>query len=81
MIDPKVDIKENDIFELSTELLNILLKDHSLSTDECQVNIFWATDNYANRGKGYQYGDRITIDTRLNSNNVNLELINVYTFS
>ena len=60
MIDPKVDIKENDIFELSPELLNTLLKDHTLSTDKCQVNIFWATDNYSDRGKGYQYSDQIT---------------------
>ena len=62
MIDPQVDIKENDIFELSPELLNTLLKDHTLSTDECQVNIFWATNNYADRGAGYQYADQITID-------------------
>lgn len=58
-----VDIKENEIFELSPELLNALLKDHTLSTDERQVNIFWATDNYADRGDGYQYGDEITIDS------------------
>ncbi|MDE7190565.1 MAG: restriction endonuclease subunit M, partial [Muribaculaceae bacterium] len=63
MIDPQVDIKENDIFELSPELLNTLLKDHTLSTDECQVNIFWATDSYAFRGEGYQYVDQITIDS------------------
>lgn len=62
MIDEQVDIKENDIFELSPELLNTLLKDHTLSTDECQVNIFWATDNYAERGEGFQYSDQITID-------------------
>ncbi|MDE6445089.1 MAG: restriction endonuclease subunit M, partial [Muribaculaceae bacterium] len=61
MIDHLVDIKENDIFELSPELLNTLLKDHTLSTDKCQVNIFWATDNYSDRGKGYQYSDQITI--------------------
>ncbi|MDE5595649.1 MAG: restriction endonuclease subunit M [Muribaculaceae bacterium] len=62
-MDPKVDIKENDIFELSPELLNTLLKDHTLSTDECQVNIFWATDSYSSRGTGYQYADQITIDS------------------
>ncbi len=63
MIDPLVNIKENAIFELSPELLNTLLKDHTLSTDDCQVNIFWATDSYAFRGKGYQYADRITVDS------------------
>ena len=58
-----VDIQENEIFELSPELLNTLLKDHTLSTDECQVNIFWATDSYSSRGTGYQYADQITIDS------------------
>ena len=68
MISPQVDIKENEIFELSPELLNALLKDHTLSTDEQQVNIFWATDNYADRGEGYQYGDEITIDSITGTN-------------
>lgn len=62
MIDAQVDIKETELFELSPELLNLLLKDHTLSKDERQVNIFWATDNYADRGAGYQYSDQITID-------------------
>ncbi|MBO4994750.1 MAG: restriction endonuclease subunit M [Muribaculaceae bacterium] len=57
----QVDIKENEIFELSPELLNVLLKDHTLSSDTEQINIFWATDNYADRGDGYQYFDQITI--------------------
>ncbi|MDE6823560.1 MAG: restriction endonuclease subunit M, partial [Duncaniella sp.] len=63
MVDIQVDIKENDIIELSPELLNTLLKDHALSTDTGQVNIFWATDSYANRGAGYQYADQITVDS------------------
>ena len=62
MIDQKVDIKENDILEMSPELLNTLLKDHTLSTEDKQVNIFWGTDNYADRGAGYQYSDPITIE-------------------
>lgn len=62
MADSKVDIKENDIFALSPELLNALLKDHTLSSPEQQVNIFWATDNYAQRGIGYQYNDEITAE-------------------
>lgn len=68
MIEPQIDIKENDIFELSPELLNALLKDHTLSTDEQQVNIFWATNNYADHGDGYQYGDQITIEAITGSN-------------
>ena len=62
MIDSKVDIQENDILELSPEVLNTLLKDHTLSTEDKQVNIFWATNNYADRGEGFQYNDQITID-------------------
>ena len=62
MTDSQVDIKENDIFELSPELLTVLLKDNTLSTPERQVNIFWATDNYADRGAGYQYADEITVE-------------------
>lgn len=64
----QADIQENDIFELSPELLNTLLKDHTLSTDTEQVNIFWATDNYAERGKGYQYGDQIKIEAITGAN-------------
>lgn len=39
------------------ELLTILLKDHTT-----QGNIFWATDDYADRGVGYQFYDPITIE-------------------
>ena len=58
----QIDIRENEIFERSPELLSALLKDHTLSTEERQVNIFWATNNYAYIGAGYQYSDQITID-------------------
>lgn len=68
MITPQIDISEDKISELSPELLNALLKDHTLSTDEQQVNIFWATDNYADRGEGYQCGDEITIDSITGTN-------------
>lgn len=51
MTNEQVDIKENDIFELSPELLGTLLKDHSRSTDD-----------YAHFGNGYQYHDPITIE-------------------
>lgn len=40
----------------------MLLKAHFLSTEERQVNIFWATNNYADWGAGYQYADPITIE-------------------
>ena len=62
MVTHPVDIKENDILRMSPDLLNALLKDHTLSTENKQVNIFWGTDNYSDRGNGYQYNDQITID-------------------
>lgn len=56
MMEQKVDIKENYIYELDDKLLEILLKDHSSNK-----NIIWATDNYAIRGKGYYPHDHITL--------------------
>lgn len=53
-----VDISENDILTISPELLAMLLKDHTT-----KGNIFWATDNYAERGVGYQFSDHITIES------------------
>lgn len=57
-----IDIKEDEIAALSTELLAILLKDHTMSTPDEQVNIFWATDNYSHLGEGYSYADQITVE-------------------
>ena len=57
-----VDINETQIFESSPELLDALLRDHTLSNENRHVNIFWATDNYAELGKGFQYHDQITIE-------------------
>jgi predicted RNA-binding Zn-ribbon protein involved in translation (DUF1610 family) len=54
-----VDIKENEIYAISPELLHLLLKDHTQSTADKQVNIFWATDNYASLGQGFRYDDPI----------------------
>lgn len=68
MQDMQIDIRENDVLALSPKLLNTLLKDHTLSTDEKQVNIFWATDNYAHLGEGYQYHDQISIEAITGSN-------------
>ncbi len=56
----EVDIPEDDILGRAPELLSILLKDHTLSSPTGQANIFWATDDYAHLGKGYQYHDPIT---------------------
>ena len=61
MTSSPIDIQENEIFERSPELLAALLKDHTLSTEDRQVNIFWATNNYADLGAGYRYNDPITI--------------------
>ena len=52
----QIDIKENYIYKLDNELLEILLKDRS-----SKKNIIWATDNYAHKGFGYQFSDEITI--------------------
>lgn len=54
----KVDILENDLLALGRDILESLLKDHTT-----HGNIFWATDNYANLGSGYQYSDPITIES------------------
>ncbi len=63
-----IDIKENDIYAISPELLRLLLKDHTMSKPDKQVNIFWATDNYATLGKGYQYHDQILCEAITGAN-------------
>lgn len=40
---------------LSPDLMNVLLKDHTTSTPDCQRNIFWATDDYEPLGEEYAY--------------------------
>lgn len=50
----RVDVKENKILEMDASLLSILLKDNSSGK-----NLIWATDNYADRGIGYQPNDQI----------------------
>lgn len=57
MTDNQVDISENEILSFGRDILATLLKDHTT-----QRNIFWATDNYAGRGDGYQYADEITVE-------------------
>lgn len=53
-----IDIKENYIYQLDAKLLAILLLDKSSGK-----NIIWATDNYVDRGIGYQSYDEIMIDS------------------
>lgn len=55
----EADIQENRLEELSPDLLNTLLKDHTTSKEGKQCNIFWATSDYESLGKGYEYGSPI----------------------
>ena len=57
-MEQNIDIKENYIYQLDSNLLAILLLDKSSGK-----NIIWATDNYSDRGLGYQSGDEIMIDS------------------
>ena len=45
-----VDIRENDLLELSRDVLDALLRDHTTGR-----NIFWATHDYEALGRGYDY--------------------------
>jgi len=49
--------------DFSSALLSILLKDHTT-----HGNIFWATDNYADRGTGYLFHDPITVEALSDGN-------------
>lgn len=53
---PDIDIRENYIKCLDTELLSILLKDRSSGK-----NIIWATDTYAEKGAQYDAYEHITV--------------------
>ena len=57
ILDERVDVKENTIYNLDPEILGILLIDRTTNK-----NIIWATDNYKKNGKGYGIKDRITIE-------------------
>lgn len=54
----KIDILEDYIYDLSPELLDSLLKDHST-----KKNIIWATDNYSPFGKSYEYNKEIKVNS------------------
>ena len=49
-----VDIRENDLLELSRDVLDALLRDHTTGR-----NIFWATHDYEALGSGYDYHSEI----------------------
>lgn len=50
----RIDILENDIREQYPDVLEILLIDQTTKR-----NIFWATDNYINLGRGYEHDSQI----------------------
>ena len=55
-----IDILENDILELSPQILKTLLKDHSVSHYfKSERNIIWATHDYETLGSGYGYHEPI----------------------
>lgn len=64
----EADVLEDYISELSPDLLNTLLKDHTTSKAECQCNIFWATADYESLGVGYEYGSQILPELITGSN-------------
>ena len=47
----KVDVKENWLLKFDSQLLTILLQDHST-----KQNIIWATNNYSTYGAEYEFG-------------------------
>lgn len=55
----EVDILEDNISQISPELLCTLLKDHTRSKEDEQCNIFWATNDYEYLGEGYEYNSPI----------------------
>ena len=55
MYHSETDILEDYILNISPDLFNTLLKDHTTSKADSQCNIFWATSDYEHLGKGYEY--------------------------
>lgn len=52
----EVDIKENSVMELDSELLTILLQDKNSGK-----NIIWATEDYSEYGYGFGKTDEIYV--------------------
>ena len=63
MINKFIDLKENTLYRLDSELLSLLLIDRSSGK-----NIIWATDNYAQKGTGFQRHDYIEVSALIGSN-------------
>lgn len=63
MIKKHIDLKENTLYRLDSELLSLLLQDRSSGK-----NIIWATDNYAQNGTGFQRHDHIEVSALIGSN-------------
>ena len=57
------DVLEDDLLRINPELLDTLLRDHTTGS-----NIFWATDDYANKGEGFGFSDQITADSITGAN-------------
>lgn len=57
MFDELIDIKEEKLLSIDSEILNILLKDNTSGK-----NIIWATSDYELNGVGFNFKDEITID-------------------
>ena len=57
VLQERVDIKENILFELDEDLLNILLKDRTSNN-----NLLWATDEYNYLGENYSISNQITVE-------------------
>lgn len=62
--EPPIDIIEDDILKKYPEVMGILLKDQTTGK-----NIFWATNNYQNFGKEYEYYSSLKIDLISDKNN------------
>lgn len=54
------DILEDTLYSMYPEAFNLLLKDHTRSTPEEQINIFWGTNDYVHLGNGYEVDSPIT---------------------
>lgn len=59
VVEKIADILEDNILKSSPELLSILLKDQSTSSDLLEHNILWATTDYDCLGPGYGFQDQI----------------------
>ncbi|MBJ2183513.1 MAG: hypothetical protein JFR38_03265 [Muribaculaceae bacterium] len=53
----EVDISERWLLDVCPKAVQALLVDHTTGQ-----NIYWATESYAERGRGFQFFDPITIE-------------------